>query len=410
MAWLETRVMDERIRFISELLEGDYGMLELCRAYNISRKTGYKWLGRYEQDGPAGLTDVSRAPHHHPQEIPNKIKVAILSVKARYSHWGPAKIDYKLRKLYPLWSRYPAISTIGLFLKRHGLVCSRKRRRHASPTRPPLTAGTAPNDVWTVDFKGHFKTGDGRRCNPLTINDHLSRYLLCCRHLDEMSYLLVKMQFERTFREYGMPLVIRSDNGTPFSSRGIGGLSRLSAWWIRLGIHPERIEPARPDQNGRHERMHRTLKQYTAAPPAADLKSQQDCFDVFTQEYNEERPHESLDMHTPSSLYVRSDRSFPSQLREPHYEQYLHVRRVQHHGDIIYKGRRLFLSESLRREYIGIESVDEDTSRRWYCNYELGTLNHRKWQIEPAKPCPLSAGGTPCPAHNSTNVLPMSSV
>ncbi|OHB57750.1 MAG: hypothetical protein A2Y07_01915, partial [Planctomycetes bacterium GWF2_50_10] len=396
---------------ISEFLEGDYSMSELCIAYNISRKTGYKWLARYEQFGTGGLEDLSRVPHHHPHEIPDAVKSTILCVNARYPHWGPLKIEYKIRKLYPCWSRYPAVSTIGLFLKRQGLVISRKRRRCASPTQPPLTNGINPNDVWSVDFKGHFATRDSSRCNPLTINDHLSRYLICCRHVDRMSYNLVKMQFERIFRQYGLPLVIRSDNGTPFSSRGIGGLSRLSAWWIRLGIHPERIEPASPDQNGRHERMHRTLKEHTAKPPADDLNSQQQRFDDFVNEYNNERPHEALEMQTPSSLYVPSERIFPNHLPRPHYDRYMQVRRVEHHGDIQYKNRRLFLGESLEGEYVGIEEIDDDKSRVWYCDYELGTIDHQKWRIEPAKPHPLLAGVNPCPsAHNSAKALPMSSV
>jgi transposase InsO family protein len=410
MAWLETRVMDERIGFISEVLESDYSMTELCEAYDISRKTGYKWLRRYVESGAAGLLDLSRTPHHHPQAICEKVKADILSVKQRYPHWGPVKIDYKFRKEHPSWLHYPAISTIGLLLKKEGLVCSRKRRRRASPTETPLTNGKAANDVWTCDFKGHFKTGDGNRCNPLTINDHFSRYLLCCRHLDKMSHDAVKMQFERVLRQYGLPLVIRTDNGTPFSSRSLGGLSRLSIWWIRLGIHPERIEPARPDQNGRHERMHLTLKQYTACPPAATLRLQQERFDAFSDEYNNERPHESIDMQTPATLYTVSERNFPSRLADVEYGGDMKVRKVKLSGEIHLGGRAMFLSECLGGEYVGIEQMEEDKSRLWYCNYELCELDHKQWRIKPVKPHPFSAGVNPCPAHNSTKVLPMSSV
>lgn len=410
MAWLETHVMDERIRFISEVLEGDCSMTDLCEVYNISRRIGYKWLCRYMAKGAAGLHDLSRAPHHHPQAIDEKVRSAILSVKQRYPNWGPAKIDYKLRREHPKWSHYPAISTIGLLLKKEGLVRSRKRRRHASPTQPPLTSGMLPNDVWTVDFKGHFTTGDGQRCNPLTVNDHKSRYLLCCRHLDKMSYGGVKMQFERVFREFGLPLVIRSDNGTPFSSRGICGISRLSVWWMRLGIHPERIEPARPDQNGRHERMHLTLKQYTAAPPAATLRLQQKRFDVFVDEYNNERPHEAIGMQPPALLYVGSERKFPSRLPQVEYNSKMQVRKVALRGQIFIGGRELFLSECLIGEYVGLEQIDDDKSRLWYCNHELGEFDHKRWRIEPAKQYPLFAGVNPCHALNSTKVLPMSSV
>ena len=410
MAWLETHVMDERIRFISEVLEGDYSMSELCAAYTISRKTGYKWLGRYTADGAIGLYDRSRAPHHHPQAIGDAIQSAILSVKQDHPYWGPRKIDYQLRKQYPCWSGYPALSTIGLFLKKEGLVCSRKRRRRASPTQPPLTSGLLPNDVWTVDFKGHFATGDGRRCNPLTISDHRSRYLLCCRHLDRMSHDAVKMQFERVFREFGLPWVIRSDNGTPFSSHSLCGLSRLSVWWLRLGIYPERIEPARPDQNGRHERMHRTLKQQTASPPAATLRLQQERFDGFTREYNEERPHEALNMQPPALLYDNSRRPFPARLPDVNYDSGMSVRKVKQNGEIRVGGRALFLSESLGGEYVGLEPIDEDRSRVWYCTYELGEFDHRRWRIEQVKPYPLFAGVNPCPVHKSRNLLPMSSV
>ena len=410
MAWLETHVMDERIKFISEVLTGDYTMMELCAAYYISRKTGYKWLGRYAARGAAGLYDLSRAPHHHPHAISEVITSAILSVKQDHPHWGPPKIDYMLRKTSPHWSRYPAISTIGLVLKREGLVCRRKRCRRASPTQPPLTCGVLPNDVWTVDFKGHFATGDGRRCNPLTLSDHRSRYLLCCRHLDRMSHDAVKMQCERVFREFGLPLVIRSDNGTPFSSHSLCGLSRLSVWWIRLGIHPERIEPARPDQNGRHERMHLTLKQYTASPPAATLDLQQKCFDAFITEYNDVRPHEALGMQPPALLYDASPRTFPCRLPEADYDSAMCVRKVKLSGEILLGGRALFLSESLGGEYVGLEPIADDRSRLWYCHYQVGELDHRRWKIKQAIQCPLFAEVNPCPAHKSIKVLPMSSV
>jgi len=319
MAWQETCVLDERFKFVSEVLEGSYSMSELCAAYNISRKTGYKWLERYNRYGLAGLNDMSRAAHNHPNALCQAMRTAILGIKYDFPHWGPAKIAYRLRKLNSNWSGYPALSTIGQLLKREGLVSSRKRRRRATATHGGLTTGTDVNDVWCADFKGHFSTADSSRCNPLTITDNISRYLLCCQHLKRMNYTLVKRQFERVFREHGLPVVIRTDNGTPFSSRGLCGLSRLSAWWIKLGIHPERIEPGNPQQNGRHERMHRTLKQETASGPASNLKSQQKRFDKFKFDYNQHRPHEALDMNTPSSLYKSSSRQFPSKLLEPHY-------------------------------------------------------------------------------------------
>ena len=396
MPWTQTGIMDARVKFISDVLEGNYSMSELCRAYNISRKTGYKWLGRYESEGPCGLHDRKRAARSHPHAITEEIKQAILTVKARFSHWGPAKIRARLEKEYPRWAHYPAVSTIGEYLKRQGLVCSRRRRRRASPTVPPLTVGNDSNDVWTADFKGHFRTGDGRRCNPLTISDNVSRYLLCCRHLDRMSYELVRMQFERIFREYGHPLVIRTDNGEPFSSRGLCGLSRLSYWWIRLGIHPERIKPGHPEHNGRHERMHKTLKKHTANPPAETIMAQQRRFDSFMTEYNDYRSHEAIDMQTPASRYRSSSRYHPDKLPEVYYPEHMKVSRVQHHGDIYYFGRRFFVTECLSGEYVGIEQIDEDRSRLWYCNYELGTVDHQKWQVVPSECRALFAGINPC--------------
>ena len=397
MPWTETRIMDARLKFVSEVLEGSYSMTDLCEAYGISRKTGYKWLWRYQSEGPAGLHDRSRGARHHPHAISDEVKSAILSIKRQFGHWGPAKIRARLRTEHPRWGHYPAVSTVGECLKRAGLVISRKRRRRASPTQGVLTTGCHSNDVWCADFKGHFSVGNGYRCNPLTISDHVSRYLLCCRHVDRMSYALTKMQFERVFRQYGLPLVIRTDNGCPFSSRGLCGLSRLSYWWIRLGIYPERIEPGHPEQNGRHERMHRTLKAQTAAPPAPRLPAQQQRFNRFLAEYNHERPHGSLDMRTPSSCYKSSDRPFPKRFPQVDYSDDMTVHRVRIHGDVNYLGRGLFVTESLSDEYVGFERVDEDVSYLWYCNYKLGVLDHRRWRIRAEPSRALGAGGTPGP-------------
>ena len=389
MPWTETCVMEERVKFIMEVLDGTHNISELCNYYGISRKSGYKWLRRYEHGGIDALKDLSRAPHSHPQEILRHVKESILAIKQRFPKWGAPKIRKRLERICPCWDSYPAISTIGLFLHKQGLTCHRKRRRRATPTESPLTSGHYSNQVWCADFKGHFKTSDGSRCNPLTVSDHSSRYLLCCRHVDRMSYEPVKMRFERTFREYGLPEVIRTDNGSPFSSRGLGGLSRLSYWWIRLGIYPERIEPGHPEQNGRHERIHRTLKDYTARPPAKTIAQQQKLFNKFRIEYNEHRPHEALEMRTPSQCYCESPRSFPSRLPQVTYPDHMQVRLVYPHGDICYLAKRIFLTESLRGEYVGIEQVSEDNSLLWYCSYLLGRIDHKKLRIEPAKARPL---------------------
>jgi transposase InsO family protein len=391
-----------------DFLEDSYSMTELCEHYNISRKTAYKWLDRYSTGGIEAMCDRSRAPHNHPNEISGQMKDAILFIKRRFPKWGAPKIRARLERENPRWSPYPAISTIGLFLRRQGLTCPRKRRRKATPTELPLTNGHKCNQVWCADFKGHFKTSDGSRCNPLTISDHASRYLLCCRHVERMNYGLVKMRFERVFRQYGLPEVIRTDNGTPFSSRGLGGLSRLSYWWIRLGIYPERIEPGQPQQNGRHERMHKTLKSHTANPPAKNIIAQQNRFNIFRNEYNNQRPHEALQMKTPSDCYSGSIRSFPSRLPQVNYPDHMQVKRVQIHGGIWYKNNYIFITESLYGEYIGIEQIAEDISQIWYCNYLLGRIDHRKWQVVPLKPACLSvqlAGQTN--DYNPGKVLPM---
>ena len=389
MPWIETCVMEERIKFIMSLLEGIYDMSELCSYHNISRKTGYKWLDRYQKSGIRGLYNHSRAPHNHPHEISSQVKDSILTIKERFPKWGARKIRARLERIHPVWECYPAVSTIGLFLHKQGLTCPRRRRHKSTPTNTPLTNGQYSNHVWCADFKGHFRTGDGNRCNPLTISDHASRYLLCCHHLDRMTYNLTKMRFERVFREYGLPEVIRTDNGTPFASFGLGGLSRLSYWWIRLGIHPERIEPGHPEQNGCHERMHKTLKSHTSNPPAKSLGRQQRRFNKFCVEYNEYRPHEALQMCTPSECYSSSIRPYPLRLPQISYPDDMRVTRVQMHGDITHKGRRIFVAQSLQDEYVGIEQIAEDASLLWYCNYLLGRIDHINWKIRPVKSQPL---------------------
>jgi len=389
MPWTETCVMEERIRFVMEVLAGTYNMSELCSYYGISRKNGYKWLSRYQQGSIEALRDHSRAPHSCPNEMSDRTKEGILGIKQRFPKWGSPKIRKRLERIHPLWDSYPAISTIGLFLRKQGLTCPVKRRRKASPSEIPLTNGCYSNHVWCADFKGHFRTGDGNRCNPLTITDHASRYLLCCRHVNKMGYDDAKMQFERVFREYGLPEIIRTDNGIPFASTGLCGLSRLSYWWIRLGIHPQRIKPGHPEQNGVHERMHKTLKAHTAKPPAGTIVQQQKLFDEFCVEYNDYRPHEAIQMKTPSQCYSRSRRQFPSRVPAVSYPDHMLVRTVHYHGDIRFKGKRLFVSESLCNEYVGLERVDEDRSFLWYCNYLLGQIDHRKWQIWPAKKEPF---------------------
>ena len=388
MPWKETCVIDEKIKFVAEALDETESMKDLCAAYGISRKTGYKWLERYKSEGVSGLCNKSRAPYTHPNAMKKSVKKEILTIKRKYKNWGPKKIRAVLEKNAA--GEIPAASTIGSYLKIEGLVRVKRRRRRAVPTKAPLARAIKENDVWCADFKGHFKTEDGSRCNPLTITDQYSRFLLACKHTNKMNLEETKKVFEMAFGEYGLPLVMRTDNGLPFASTNRYGLSKLSFWWIRLGIYPERIEPGRPDQNGRHERMHRTLKQDVANPPASSILAQQNKFDEFKQMYNFERPHEAIKMLTPSDLYSKSNRIFTENLSQPEYPDHMKVYKIRKRGNFVMKGKNIFVSECLHNECVGIEQLSEDQSAIWYCNYELGILNHRTWSIKPIFCKPMS--------------------
>lgn len=368
--------MDERLQFIAESLQGERAMAELCRAYGISRKTGYKVVGRYAVDGAAGLQDRSRAPHQHPHAVAEALVTAILAQRARYPRWGPRKLRARLLMQQP--SRpWPATSTIGAILHRHGLTVPRRRVRRCPPGTQPFLACGAPNAVWAADFKGWFRTGDGARCDPLTLSDGYSRYLLRCQALTRPDETHAQPLFEAAFREYGLPDAMRSDNGPPFASRAAGGLSRLAVWWIKLGIRPERITPGHPEENGRHERLHLTLKTETARPPQPTLRAQQRAFDRFRWEYNEERPHEALGQRPPATVYTPSARPYPARVREPEYPVDALVRRVRHNGEIKWQGRSIFVSQCLAGEPVGLEEV---TEARWLVRFgpvELGWLDGR---------------------------------
>ena len=362
MPWKETCPMDERVKFIGMYLEGELSMVELCRQFGVERKTGYKWVHRYEQGGPAGLVDRSRAPHHHPNAVVREIEDAIVTLRGRRPRWGPKKLRVKLGRREPPVS-WPAASTIGEILQRHGLVVSRRRKRRTPPYVAPLLSAEQPNDVWCADFKGWFRTGDGSRCDPFTLSDSASRLLLRCQavlHPDEES---VRPVLDAAFREFGLPRAIRTDNGPPFATTTVRGLSRLSVWWIKLGIVPERIEPAKPAQNGRHERLHRTLKQETASPPARTLRLQQRAFDQFREYYNHDRPHEALGQQTPASVYHPSAQEYPRPLLEITYPKRYIIRRVHPQGDLRWRNRQLYLSETLAGEDVGLDQVSD---RLWH--------------------------------------------
>lgn len=386
MPWNETSAMDERVRFVADWLTGQYSKRALCEAYGISRPTGDKWLQRYRQQGPPGLEDRSRAPHQHPNAVASELVAQIVSAKLSHQSWGPKKVMDWLRRQQPQVC-WPADSTAGAILQRAGLVRHRRRRRRAAPMAGPLSHAGDCNAVWSADFKGDFRLGNGQRCYPLTVSDNHSRYLLACRGLRGPRQALVQPWFEWVFREYGLPAAIRTDNGAPFASLAVGGLSRLSVWWVRLGIAPERIAPGRPDQNGRHERMHRSLKAETLQPaPAASLPAQQRRFDRFVVDYNEARSHEALQRQTPASRYQASPRSYPAVLPPVSYDSNQLVRRVRSNGEIKWRGQLLYLTEVLAGEWVGLRETDEAVWEVCYSFHRLGWLNDEDNRVRPAKP------------------------
>jgi putative transposase len=364
MPWKETRVEEERMKFVAECLDeqSDWTMSALCEAYGISRRTGYKWLDRYERLGMEGLKDESRAPKAHPNAVRAMNVEELLRVRRRHRTWGPRKIVAWLEREEPKRS-WPATSTVGEILKRHGMVEPRRRRRRGVAQGTGLGEPRGPNEQWSADFKGWFRTRDGQRCDPLTISDGYSRFLLQCRVVERPDEEHVRAVFRSTFREYGLPLRIRTDNGPPFASvQALGGLTRLSAWWAKLGIALERIEPGKPQQNGRHERMHETLKQETARPPRANGRAQQRAFNDFWYVYNFERPHQALGDSPPAQSYEASARAYPEREPELEYPGYFEVRRVRRSGEIKWRGKFVYVSQALIGEPVGLEPLSD---RHW---------------------------------------------
>jgi transposase InsO family protein len=382
--------MDERTQFIAQVLAGEDEMSALCREHGISRKTGYKWLGRYRRDGAAGLAERSHAPLRHGQARDVSVVQAILDLRERWPHWGPKKLRVKLGELDPEL-RVPAASTIGDWLRRQGLVARSRRRRRCPAYTQPFAAVTAANDVWCTDFKslplartgGWFRTADGRRCDPFTLSDAHSRYLLRCQAVARPDEQNVRPIFEAAFKEHGLPRAIRSDNGPPFASPGVGGLSRLAVWWIKLGITPERIVAGKPQQNGRHERVHRTLKEETAAPPADSVPAQQQRFDDFRAIYNNERPHEALGQKTPAALYEPSPRPYPNRIDDPSYGGDVAVRRVRSNGQIKWAGELIFVGEALIGEPVGIAETQSGDWLVRYADVELGYIHPQRRRLSP---------------------------
>jgi putative transposase len=382
MAWRASGVVDQRNKFVEQCESGEWNMAELCRIYEISRQSGYKWLKRGREQGEAGFADFSRASHHHPNQTSAKVEQQIIALRRQHPSWGPRKLHVVLRNLHPK-THFPAVSTIGALLKREGLVVVRKQRRKTPPYTQPLEHAKGANDLWCADFKGWFLTRDQQRIDPLTISDAATRYLLRCQAVHKTDTEHVLAIFQAAFREFGLPLGMRTDNGPPFASRAIAGLSPLSVYWMKLGIVPERIRPGHPEQNGRHERMHRTLKAETATPPAANRRQQQYVFDRFQDIYNGQRPHEAIAMHTPASCYIVSPRPLPAKIPLPEYPSSWTVRTVRACGRFGWKNQDVFISETLRNERIGLQPVEEDWWLIHFATFPIALFDSHTLCVQP---------------------------
>jgi putative transposase len=380
MPWKDVRPMDEKNWLIDEWLKHEYTVTDLSEFYGISRKTVHKWINRFKIKGRDALKDLSHKPHLSPRTTPREIANKIILIKLQHKYWGPKKIIAWLKRHEPdrVW---PVASTAGVILKRKGLVNKRPIRHHTPPYTEPLQSCTKPNDVWSMDFKGQFRMLDDRRCYPFTVTDNFSRYLLICEGMLHPTYENTRPHLEKAFRENGLPLAMRNDNGAPFASVGLGGISKLSAWLIKLWIIPERIEPGHPEQNPRHERMHRCLKEETTKPPKANLKQQQKAFDYFMKEYNTERPHEALDFAEPASYYSISNRIYPDKLPEIEYGPCYVVRQVRSNGEIKWRGNPIYVHKALIGERIGLRQISDTQWLVMFSFYPLGIMDERTNKI-----------------------------
>lgn len=385
MPWKDHEVTEERWRFIEDWNSGDFHIAELCEHYGVTRKTGYKWLDRYLAQGIKGLQDKSRAPHHHPNEVGAEMEERIIAMREQHPRWGAPKIRGRL-VLDRIGETIPAESTIGEILKRNGLTVPRKRRRSSRGGEQQLAEAAGPNRVWCADYKGWFRTQDGSRIDPLTISDQYSRYLFRCQAVAAADYLHTKAVMEAAFREYGLPERMRTDNGAPFGSNGESGLTGLTVWWIKLGIVPEHIQPGKPQQNGRHERMHRTLKQETASPPAANRRTQQARFNQFRKQYNEQRPHQALGQQPPANFYQPSARPYPTRLTEVEYPTGWTLRRISPAGQLRWGGEYVFVAHPLAGETVGLEQIDERHWKVWFSFHQIGVLDTERLMIR--RPAP----------------------
>jgi len=380
MPWKECHIVEERLRFIARLLDGEK-MAGLCREFGISRKTGYKIYNRYKDCGIDGLTDRSRRPYRQANQLPMQIEKLIVGLKKEYPHWGAPKIREKLRRLYP-GMHCPAISTVHAVLDRHGLVERRKRRRNKAQGTA-LAHVTEPNELWCADYKGEFMLTDRRYCYPLTITDYASRYLITCDALSTTKEMYAFSVFERAFKDFGLPIAIRTDNGVPFSCcNALYGLSKLSVWWLRLGINIERIKPGHPEQNGRHERMHLTLKKEATKPAAENFLMQQARFDDFIDYYNTERPHQALNMQMPAEIYKKSLRPYQG-LGDLEYPFHDRTALVTNCGRICYKRRKINVSTVFAGQRVGVKQVTNSVWLVSFMQYDLGYFDAETVRLEP---------------------------
>ncbi len=370
----------ERMSFIRDLESGLYAVSELAEHYEISRKTAYKWLARYAAEGEVGLQERSRSAYEVANRTSREVEEKIVELRRRHRTWGAKKLLAKMEESGEM-EGLPSRSTVAEILKRRGLVAARTRkRREGHPGRPEAVPGS-PNEIWGADFKGQFRTRDGKYCFPFTVSDLYSRYLICCDGYLTTGYEGVKGSLERVFREYGLPAAIRTDNGAPFASTGIARMTKLGVWLIKLGIRRELIQPGRPGQNGRHERMHRTLKLEATQPSAANLRRQQEKFDSFRKEFNEERPHEALGMRTPSSAYHPSTRTLPERLPEPEYPGHFEVRRVSRNGGVRWNRHWLYMGHGLIEEPVGFELIADGIWDVHFAGLRIGRFDERNLQL-----------------------------
>lgn len=409
MAWKVSSVVDERFRFVFEHDRHEQSMKQLCASFGISRETGYVWLRRFQRSGLWGLQNLNRAPRRHPNQTAPAIEEAVLELRQAHMGWGPRKLKWRLERDWP-GRDWPATSTIGEIIKRAGLVSQRKKRRKTEPYSQPLAHAVESNRVWCADFKGWFRTGDGSRVDPLTISDAWSRYLLRCQAVEKTDTERVRAIFEAAFREYGIPQAIRTDNGPPFASLAIGGLSRLAVWWIKLGIQPERIEAGHPEQNGRHERIHRTMDEELLR--GEDWRSQQREMDAFRNSYNHVRPHEALGMETPASVYQPSERNYPEKVPEVQYPDGFQVRTIKAQGHFRWKQKDVFLSQALWGEPVGILPIEDGIFTIYFARVPLARFDEKNGKIyrlpkHPRQTTSASGSGQARPeAENKMTLLP----